>query len=396
MPDLGDIAERADRALTNLEGLADDLAEARNRREPHLSAKAQAVLFEGSGRRSSDGRYLRGIMLARSHDHAEQSAGKAELADLGVTFHEADPNAKATLGTTDATGGWLLPNASVDDLVKPAEYGNLYRNLMTVRTGIRTLSVDMPFRAAAPARAVIAVPGDTKENVDLVYNGYAATMYTLARITDLSVRFVRYSAGAAEKDVMTELGNALGRGEAYYIRDGTGSSQPFGFIPALTNGPATFRSTFSPATTLAGSISAAIGTAAGALMARGRRPEAAVISATAYTQLMLQGTDTAGFFLNGVSPGGQAIPGFRPGTLVSQWGIPVVVDTDFADDDLVVAEWSAFRIYIGDGPRIDTSTEAGTRWDANLVGFRGEEDFAYDARPAVYAGAAQMITDILP
>jgi hypothetical protein len=45
--------------------------------------------------------------------------------------------------------------------------------------------------------------------------------------------------------------------------------------------------------------------------------------------------------------------------------------------------------------RIDTSEEAGTRWDQNLVGFRGEMDIGFDARPAVYAGALQVVADIL-
>jgi len=69
--------------------------------------------------------------------------------------------------------------------------------------------------------------------------------------------------------VTTELGNAIGLREAFYIREGTGSSQPFGFVPALTNGPALYRTTQSPTTTtLAGSVARAIGVAAGALLAR--------------------------------------------------------------------------------------------------------------------------------
>ena len=41
-------------------------------------------------------------------------------------------------------------------------------------------------------------------------------------------------------------------------------------------------------------------------------------------------------------------------------------------------------------------TQAGTRWDTNLTGFRGEEEMGFDARPAVYAGYFQAITDIVP
>jgi hypothetical protein len=44
---------------------------------------------------------------------------------------------------------------------------------------------------------------------------------------------------------------------------------------------------------------------------------------------------------------------------------------------------------------VDVSTEAGDRWDKNLTGFRGEEEFAFNADPYVLAGRFQRITDIL-
>ena len=120
---------------------------------------------------------------------------------------------------------------------------------------------------------MIAAFGATKANSDLTYNGYTATMYTLAQIYDISNQFLRQSSGAAEQDVMGELATGFALGEANYIREGTGSSQPYGFTPALTNGPAAFRSTFTPsAATLAGSILTSIATAAGALAGRGRTP----------------------------------------------------------------------------------------------------------------------------
>ena len=50
--------------------------------------------------------------------------------------------------------------------------------------------------------ATVIAWGDTKENVNLVYNGYTATMYTLARIYDISNQFLRHSQGAAEQDVL--------------------------------------------------------------------------------------------------------------------------------------------------------------------------------------------------
>ena len=67
----------------------------------------------------------------------------------------------------------------------------------------------------------------------------------------------------------------------------------------------------------------------------------------------------------------------------------------FASDDLIVGEWSALAMYLGQERRIDSSDQAGTRGDYNLTGFRGEEEMGLDARPAAYAGAFQYVADVL-
>ncbi len=71
--------------------------------------------------------------------------------------------------------------------------------------------------------------------------------------------------------------------------------------------------------------------------------------------------------------------------------VPVIPDDQLTAHKLIVAEFSAFKRCFGQWYRVDTSTEAGTRWDTNVVGFRGEVEFGFDARPGVYAGAAQYI-----
>ena len=229
---------------------------------------------------------------------------------------------------------------------------------MTSVPGVTAFAVDIPFRSAVRARAAIAAFGATKDNLDLAYNGYTATMYTLARIYDIGNQFLRQSRGAAEQDVMSELAAAFAQGESYYIREGTGSSQPFGYTSALTNGPAAFRTTFTPsATTLAGSIATSIATAAGALAgrgvgARGGQALSAVLSASSYWTMLAQGTDSAGFFFNPAQ--GPTAINAPAGVLVSPFGIPVYPDAD-ADlegtaaviDNLVVAEWKRFKVYYG-------------------------------------------------
>lgn len=377
------------------------------------------------------GAFLFGVFQANSRDTERQAEGKAILkglreghgntgaavTDIGKAVLESlnsgrpidqkaylyeDSWGKATLGTTDATGGWIIPNAIVDQFIVPAAVTNIYRTIMTVVPGVTATAIDIPFRSGVRSRAVIAPWGDTKENQNLAYNGYTATMYTLARIYDISNQFLRASRGAAEADVLSELAAAFAAGESFYIREGTGTSEPFGYTSALTNGPSTFRSTLSSPSdsTLAGSIASGISIAAGALAGRGVVPSAAVLAATTYWQMLRQGSDSAGFWFATQERNPASV---RPGTLVSPFGIPVYADaasdqtgTAAVTDNLVVADWKKFKVYFGESYRVDSSDEAGTRWDTNLTGFRGEEEMGFDARPAVYAGYAQMITDVLP
>ncbi len=384
--------------------------------ETHRAPSKAALIGSGPSPRtpSQKGEFLWGVFQAAGRDAEHQAEGKAKLAELAgyakaqgekAYTHEAAWG-KATLGTTDATGGWVIPNAIVDEFIVPASVDNIYRSLCTVVPGVTAAAVDIPFRLAARTAATVIAFGQTKENLDLVYNGYTATMYTLARIYDLGNQFLRQSRGAAEADVLSELAAAFAAGESNYIREGTGSSQPFGYTSALTNGPATFRTSFSPsATTLAGSIAHAIADAAGALAGRGvganGRGLSAVLSATSYWTMLAQGTDTAGFFFNPAS--GPTAINAPAGTLISPFGIPVYPDAaaDLAGtaaviDNLTVGAWKKFKVYFGEFYRVDSSDQAGTRWDTNLTGFRGEEEMGFDARPAVYAGYFQQVADVVP
>jgi hypothetical protein len=49
----------------------------------------------------------------------------------------------------------------------------------------------------------------------------------------------------------------------------------------------------------------------------------------------------------------------------------------------------------GQGYRVDVSSEAGTRWDYYLTGFRREEEIAFDARPAVFTGYFPRIVNVM-
>jgi HK97 family phage major capsid protein len=366
-----------------------------------LRTESKAKLIgnpRSGGREAQAGAFIGALMGLKSGDPEQYAASKATLIELGSQWADVPAESKATLGETNAAGGWILPNALVDDLIKPAGYTDPFGAICTDVPGITVGSVDIPVRNSRPARATVQPFGQTKENLDLTYDGYTATIYTLARIYDLGLQFARRSAGAAERDVVEELGTAFQLGTEYYTVSGSGSSEPYGLVTALTAGTGTpFTSSFSAsATTLAGSILKAIATAGGALAGRGRgRDLSAVLNAAQYWLLASQGTDNAGFFYSGIN-GAAAIPNVAQGTMVTPFGVPVIPDDSFPTDDLVVGQFRALKRYFGQTYRVDSSTQAGERWDKNLIGFRGEMEFGMDARPAVIAGAFQYVADILP
>lgn len=314
-----------------------------------------------------------------------KAAAKATLETM-TRWSEVPEYSKSTLGLTDATGGWIIPNAIVDTLVKPARYAANVTRIVTTVSGMGgQYQIDIPLRLAAPTRATVATWGSEKENKDLVYNGYTATMYTLARIYDISKQFLRKSAGAAEQDVMSELAHAFALGEAYYILQGSGTNEPYGLQTALATNPA-FTSAHTAAATHIGSKIYAISVAAGALAARNRTADGALMGAAAYWSMVASGADAVGFYLDPTAPAGANVRIF---------GIPVYPENQIAGaDDLIVGEFSALKVYHGDSYRVDSTDIAGTRWDYNLVGFRGEMEMGLDARPAVYAGAFEFIADI--
>lgn len=432
--DKGEVAAkaRADAAvdLTKIKALVDEqnanaererdaqidqlIVEAKNTREP-----SKAWAFGGGGNAPLSyqaGDFLWNLYVRKSDEFTFAERAKAEkaLEEMGANYAKAEgisigpakaeggyyiPDAyksvlaKATLGTTAATGSVLYPGAAVGALVKPPRALTAAESLVTTRT-MDTFGAVIPVRASTPTRAAVVAWGQTKTNTNLAYGGYTATPYTLAIIYDLAKQFLRYSRGAAEADVRSELETAFRLGRSYYILQGSGSSEPYGIQTAIATAFSAFTTSFSPvATTLAGSTAKAIAKAAGALAVRGWGAEAALLGPAAYWEMISQGTDTAGFWF---APAGGPLD-IRPGTLVSPFGIGVYPETQLAaTDDMLVGAFSALELYRSSEYRVDTSDVAGDRWDKNLVGFRGEEEIGLDARAAVFAGAFEFVDDVTP
>ena len=359
------------------------------------------------------------------------NAGKAALADLGVRFgglpemsrgysmvDVSDPNnVKATLGTTNATGGYVLPNNLVETLIKPQTQRAVLQTLVTVRNGVNVRGVDQPYRTGTPARMTFQDWGTTKTNLNEAYSSYTATLGTMGAIYDISKQYARFSAGSAEQDVMDELTKAAILGENYYMIAGAGtgsvgSGDPtYGIYTGLNAAPSWQSYSKTPTTsasssTWLGSFANILNQLHGQLGERNFEPTAYICDSTTYFTAAGQGSDYVGAWNTpqfGPTDGAQAVvPGYgrTPSGGLTYWGIPLYYDTNLgtnATTKIVIgADFSVFKLYRGMEFRIDTSDQAGTRWDQNLIGFRGEQEIGFHAGTGIGVGAAQMYTSVIP
>ena len=360
--------------------------------------------------------------LTDFRDAEVEAAGKAKLAEF-AQFTGPSPMAaaimtlagpgdswsQATLGTTGATGGYVLPNNLVDTVVKPAVQQAVYQHLVTTINGVAVRGVDLPYRLGAPPRATFQDWGQAKENLNESYGSYTATLATLARIYDVGKQYLRFSAGSAEQDVMDELTKACVLGENYYMAAGAGTGSvgtgdPTVGVYTALNGASAFTgyttdfSGQTPAnTTLVGSLAHALTMASGTLAGRSRQSTAWVVDATTFWTAIAQGTDYAGFFVD-PSGGPTGFSATSSGGL-KFWNVPVYFDANLgtnATTKIVIGgEWNQLKLFRGMEFRIESSDVAGTRWDNNLVGFRGEEEIGFNAYTAVNIGAMQLITSAI-
>lgn len=420
MEDLNEVLkakdDRFDEAKAKLDTLADEMAkvtEERAEKERDQLVEKQAQIIEtlrdqtrsaskasliGSGQapkpKGKDDLFFWATWAARNTRFPEFNAeGKAMLAEMDTYYADIPAYSKATLGDSATAGGNVVPPNVLEQVVEIATAINPYRNLMTVVDAGFVSGVDVPVEGLAPVRATVQAYGATKTNIDFTVSKYSATMYTLAAIYDVGNQLLRNSRGAAEKLVRDRLSRAIALGESYYILQGSGTSEPKGLLTSIgTSG--TFVTTFTASsTTLAGSVAAGIAKATGALANRSRQPDGVVVNASDFWIMAAQGTDTAGFFLAPAGGPSQINPTIG---MMRIWGLPVYADPNMPTDSLVVGEWKSATLYTGQTYRVDVSDQAGTRWDKNETGFRGEEEIGFMADAYVTAGMFQRITDAVP
>jgi HK97 family phage major capsid protein len=368
---------------------------------------SKASLVGLGGRTSAEyepGSFLRGVFESRNQDYGTQQAGKAALAALGVRvavgpgmgsieLGQDGEAGKATVGTTGATGLWIAPNAVVTRLVEIATALNPMRGLLSVVPNVAAPAVAIPLESAAATRAVVAAWGSAKANEDFGFLQYTATMYTLAKIMDVGNQLLRYSQGAAEQDVTNRLGRSMALGEAYYLLRGAGATEPTGIITALAAAGGAFDTAdVAGFATPAASVYGTIAQAVGALEGRSRVIDGAIMNPVDFwTYLALEGSAIRPYFNSYIA--GQPLP-TTDNKLSPLFGVPIIRNANMPAGTAVVGEFGSATMYTGLGYRIDTSDQAGTRWDYNLTGFRAEEEFGFNATPYVLAGMFQRITSV--
>lgn len=387
-----DIAARIDR----IEQMAKEMSAG-----SRSASKAATIGGLGAIEPSVD-RFFLNLSIAQNPKAPTEVRAQAEAAlkAMGSVWldvpSESQGSLKATTGATDANGGYLAPRAVVADFTTVGVATNPYRTLLEVVPGILSNTVDIPHIGLAPTRATVIARGNTKTNVDMSVANYTATFYTLAQIHDAANQWLRQTSGAGERLIRKRLGEALALGESYYILNGSGTSEPKGLLTSLGTSGTFVTSHTASNSTIAGNFATAIAKAAGDLANRNRMATGVVMNAKDFWIGMAQGADTAGFYIapTGGASSVNAIGAFDNGSpVMSVWGLPVYADSNMPADSMVIGAWKNAELYIGSDYRVDTSSEAGDRWDKNLTGFRAEEDIAFNADPYVAAGNFQRIID---
>jgi HK97 family phage major capsid protein len=369
---------------------------------------SKASLVGLGGRSTAEyepGSFLRGVFESRNQDYGTQLAGKAALAAMGarvaqgpgmgsIELGQDGEAGKAVVGTTGATGLWIAPNAVVGKLVEIATALNPMRSLINVVSNVAAPAVAIPLESAVATRAVVAAWGSLKANEDAAFLQYTATMYTLAKIIDVANQLLRYSQGAAESDVSNRLGRSMALGEAYYLLRGSGTGEPKGIITALNDAATTYdTSDVAGFATPAASVFGAIAQAIGALENRNRQVDGAILYPSDFwTYLALEGSAIRPYLNSFMA--GAPMPVATDNRQSPLFGIPVIRNSNMPAGTAVVGEFGSATMFTGLGYRIDTSDQAGTRWDYNLTGFRAEEEFGFNATPYVLAGMFQRITTV--
>lgn len=305
---------------------------------------------------------------------------------------------KATVGDTNANGGYIIPLNFVAQVVEICQGRNIWRQLLNVNQGVRGTGVNIPYelddssllRAQGQGGEALSY-GSNKDTRDFTLGSATATLFPLARIITVGNQLLRYSEGTAERLVRNKLATAFAKAEDYYILSGSGAnSQPKGILTSLSGASSTYATALSSE-----SRAAAIGRGIGALEARSCDADAVVMTPTDWWELAVEtlGSSGSGGWALAPAAGASSTPANRNFPL---WGVPVYRDTMgfLTAGTALIGNWSDIDVFFGDEYRVDVSSEAGTNFALNLTSFRAEEEMAFNADPYVLTGKVQKVTGL--
>jgi HK97 family phage major capsid protein len=348
-----------------------------------VSQKAQAILAGvGSG------------PTVKSVGKYNETNWLAALVNRRVGDADAQEFTKSVLGTTDATGQAIVPNNFVAGLVEALSLSNPYRDVFEIVDGVNGAAVDIPYAITAVTQALLqGAYGSNKDVRDFSFAQATVTLYQIAQIADIGNQLLRQSNGAAERSARRRLASSIGMTEAIYITNGSGSSQPLGFFPALAafGDIAAFKTTLSSEPRLA---TMARGIAAMESRGVSRANLVFAMSPTDYWETAAEGLGTSYAGGWAVEPAAGAA-GSPP--ITSAWGVRLLSDPNWPSAKVgtgLLIDSSEVQIFTGQGYRIDVSSEAGNRFDQNVTGFRAEEEFGFNAEPYVRTGRVQQVIGI--
>ena len=384
--------------ITRRDGELEELLTAKRAEETETRIKALESRFSEARVGSKAAAILSGATVAGEAHGASKAFGQwseTNFLSALVAAKGGDPDAhaflKAVLGTSAATGLSIVPNNFVSSVVEWASSGNIYRGLMNVVPGVQGAGVDIPYeRDEIIAALKQGAYGSNKDVRDFGFGEATATLYTLATIADIGNQLLRQSNGAAEQIARKRIGKGLARAEAEWITAGSGSSQPKGIFQSLTdNYTARYITALSSEPR-----AAALGRGIGALEVRSHSSDglAIVLNPTDYWEATTEGLGTS-------YAGGWAMDPTGGATLprMSVWGVPVYRDPFWPSAQAgtaLVANFGAMDLFFGQDITITVSSEAGSRFDQNITGFRGEEEVGFNADPYVLTGQVQRVTGL--
>jgi HK97 family phage major capsid protein len=301
---------------------------------------------------------------------------------------DPDSNAyvKGVLGTSSATGTAIIPNNFVAELTAQVAALTPWRRIFNSVNVGNTAAIDIPYEVTGITAALLqGAYGSNKEIRDWSFNRATATLYQIAQIADVGNQLLRQSGGAAEASARRRLGASIAVAESNYVVNGTGSSQPLGILPALLayGDIAAFKTTLSSEPRVA-----TIGRAIGALESRGQQATAVVLHPTTFWAAATEGLGTSYAGGWALDPAAGAAATYPQQTI---FGVPVFRCPDLPTATGLVLNAAQMDLYFQGEMTIDVSSEAGSRFDQNVTGFRCEELFGFNAEPYVRTGMVQKV-----